>query len=170
MACCRRGRGSLQTRQQFTDFQLHVEFATPSEVKGDSQGRGNSGVFLLGKFEVQVLDSYQNITYPDGQAAAMYGQYPPLVNVVARARRVADLRHRLHGAPFRRRRHAGETGHRHRPPQRRGGAQRRGVLGTDPAQERAAVHARHGERPDRAAGSRQSGPLPQHLDSAAEGI
>jgi hypothetical protein len=75
------GKGIVQTREQFTDFQLHVEFATPSEVKGDSQGRGNSGVFLLGKFEVQVLDSYHNITYPDGQAAAMYGQYPPLVNV-----------------------------------------------------------------------------------------
>ena len=75
------GKGVLRTRQQFTDLQLHVEFATPSEVKGDSQGRGNSGVFLLGNFEIQVLDSYRNITYPDGQAAAMYGQYPPLVNV-----------------------------------------------------------------------------------------
>ncbi len=75
------GKGMLQTRQPFTDFQLHVEFATPADVKGDSQGRGNSGVFLLGKFEVQVLDSYRNITYPDGQAASMYGQYPPLVNV-----------------------------------------------------------------------------------------
>ena len=75
------GKGMLQTRQQFTDFQLHVEFATPAAVKGDSQGRGNSGVFLLGKFEIQVLDSYRNVTYPDGQAAAMYGQFPPLVNV-----------------------------------------------------------------------------------------
>ena len=74
------GKGILRTRQQFTDVQLHVEFATPSEVKGDSQGRGNSGVFLLGYFEIQVLDSYRNITYADGQAAAMYGQYPPLVN------------------------------------------------------------------------------------------
>ena len=74
------GKGILRTRQQFTDVQVHVEFATPSEVKGDSQGRGNSGVFLLGHFEIQVLDSYRNITYPDGQAAAMYGQYPPLVN------------------------------------------------------------------------------------------
>jgi hypothetical protein len=53
-------------------------------VKGDSQGRGNSGVFLLGRFEIQVLDSYENITYPDGQAAAMYGQYPPLVNASRR--------------------------------------------------------------------------------------
>jgi hypothetical protein len=73
-------KGMIETKAQFTDFQLHVEFATPKEVKGDGQGRGNSGVFLLGVFEVQVLDSYQNPTYPDGQAAAMYGQYPPLVN------------------------------------------------------------------------------------------
>jgi len=73
-------KGMIETKAQYTDFQLHVEFATPSEVKGDSQGRGNSGVFLLGVFEIQVLDSYRNITYPDGQAAAMYGQYPPLVN------------------------------------------------------------------------------------------
>ena len=74
------GKGLMRTRAEFTDFQLHVEFATPREVKGDSQGRGNSGVFLLGRFEVQVLDSYHNPTYPDGQAAALYGQHPPLVN------------------------------------------------------------------------------------------
>jgi Domain of Unknown Function (DUF1080) len=74
------GKGMIETKAQFTDFQLHVEFATPKEVKGTGQGRGNSGVFLLGQFEVQVLDSYENQTYPDGQAAAMYGQYPPLVN------------------------------------------------------------------------------------------
>jgi hypothetical protein len=74
------GKGMIETKEQFSDFQLHVEFATPKEVKGTGQGRGNSGVFLLGQFEVQVLDSYQNQTYPDGQASAMYGQYPPLVN------------------------------------------------------------------------------------------
>jgi len=74
------GKGMIKTKDEFADVQLHVEFATPSTVKGDSQGRGNSGVFLLGKFEVQVLDSFGNPTYPDGQAAAMYGQYPPLVN------------------------------------------------------------------------------------------
>jgi Domain of Unknown Function (DUF1080) len=73
-------KGMIETKAQFGDFQLHVEFATPKEVKGEGQGRGNSGVFLLGVFEIQVLDSYQNMTYPDGQAAAMYGQYPPLVN------------------------------------------------------------------------------------------
>jgi hypothetical protein len=74
------GKRNLQTRQTFTDFQLHVEFATPADVKGHSQERGNSGVFLLGRFEIQVLDSYDNPTYADGQAAAMYGQHPPLVN------------------------------------------------------------------------------------------
>jgi Domain of Unknown Function (DUF1080) len=74
------GKGMIRTRAEFTDYQLHVEFATPSQVKGNSQERGNSGVYLNGKFEIQVLDSYQNITYPDGQAAAMYGQFPPLVN------------------------------------------------------------------------------------------
>ncbi len=74
------GKGLIRTKAEFTDFQLHVEFATPSEVKGNSQERGNSGVFLLGKFEIQVLDSYQNRTYSDGSASAMYGQFPPLVN------------------------------------------------------------------------------------------
>jgi hypothetical protein len=74
------GKGIIRTKAEFTDYQLHVEFATPKLVKGNSQERGNSGVFLNGKFEIQVLDSYQNITYPDGQASAMYGQFPPLVN------------------------------------------------------------------------------------------
>jgi hypothetical protein len=61
-------------------MQLHVEFATPSEVKGSGQGRGNSGVYLMGKYEVQILDSFENETYFDGQAAAVYKQCPPLVN------------------------------------------------------------------------------------------
>jgi len=75
------GKGFIRTKEDdFTDYQLHVEFATPSQVKGNSQSRGNSGVFLNGVFEIQVLDSYNNITYPDGQASAMYGQYPPMVN------------------------------------------------------------------------------------------
>jgi hypothetical protein len=62
------------------DGHLHIEWATPAEVKGQGQGRGNSGVFLDGFPEVQVLDSYQNDTYPDGQAAALYGKQPPLAN------------------------------------------------------------------------------------------
>lgn len=74
------GSGYLYSARAFGDVQLHVEWATPVPGKGSSQGRGNSGVFLMGLYEVQVLDSYQNDTYPDGQAAAIYGQYPPLVN------------------------------------------------------------------------------------------
>ena len=88
------------TQDDFTDYQLHIEFATPTVVKGNSQGRGNSGVFLNGVFEIQVLDSFENITYPDGQASAMYGQYPAHGERVAQARRVAVLRHRLHRPRF----------------------------------------------------------------------
>lgn len=72
--------GYIHTREPFGDCQLHVEFAEPNPPKGESQGRGNSGVFLQGLYEIQVLDSFQNKTYADGQAAAAYGQYPPLVN------------------------------------------------------------------------------------------
>lgn len=72
--------GTIMTRQGFGDCQLHIEWATPSTITGEGQGRGNSGVFLMGLYEIQVLDSYQNDTYADGQAAAVYGQYPPLVN------------------------------------------------------------------------------------------
>ncbi len=71
--------GEIATRDEFGDCQLHVEFATPPPV-GNSQERGNSGVFLMGKYEVQVLDSWDNLTYADGQAGAIYGQSPPLVN------------------------------------------------------------------------------------------
>lgn len=74
------GTGTLVSARSFGDVQLHIEWRTPP-VKGDGQDRGNSGVFLMGKYEVQVLDSYQNDTYPDGQAGAIYGQSPPLVNV-----------------------------------------------------------------------------------------
>lgn len=74
------GSGYLRSRDAFGDVQLHVEWAAPSTVKGDGQGRGNSGVFLMGLYEVQVLDSWDNPTYADGQAGSVYGQYPPLVN------------------------------------------------------------------------------------------
>lgn len=72
--------GSIDTREKFADFQLHIEFATPAEVKGTGQGRGNSGILMNGVYEIQVLDSYNSKTYPDGQAGALYGQTPPLVN------------------------------------------------------------------------------------------
>jgi hypothetical protein len=72
--------GSIRTRDKFADFQLHIEFATPAKVEGNSQGRGNSGILMNAIYEVQVLDSYDNPTYPDGQCGALYGQSPPLVN------------------------------------------------------------------------------------------
>lgn len=74
------GSGYVYSAGKFGDVQLHVEWAAPTPAKGKSQGRGNSGVFLMGLYEVQVLDSYENETYADGQAGAIYGQYPPLVN------------------------------------------------------------------------------------------
>jgi hypothetical protein len=72
--------GDIITKQPFGDCQLHIEWATPAEVKGDGQGRGNSGVIFQERYELQVLDSYQNKTYFNGQAGALYSQYPPLVN------------------------------------------------------------------------------------------
>ena len=77
---CVPGSGVIRTRSEFNDFQLHVEWKTPSEVRGESQGRGNSGVYLQGLYEVQVLDSYDNRTYRNGQSGSMYKQYAPLVN------------------------------------------------------------------------------------------
>lgn len=76
------GTGDLYTREGFGDVQLHVEWRAPADIEGEGQGRGNSGIFLMGLYEVQVLESHDSQTYPDGQAAAIYGQYPPLVNAM----------------------------------------------------------------------------------------
>jgi hypothetical protein len=75
-----KGAGGIHTDQGFGDVQLHVEWRTATPGHGEGQERSNSGVFLMGMYEVQVLDSHGNKTYPDGQASALYGQYPPLVN------------------------------------------------------------------------------------------
>jgi hypothetical protein len=72
--------GHLMSKEKFGDVQLHVEWASPTKVVAASQGRGNSGILLMGTYEIQVLDSYDNVSYADGQAGAVYGQYPPLVN------------------------------------------------------------------------------------------
>lgn len=72
--------GGIKTKQVFGDIQLHVEWRSPAEVKGEGQGRGNSGVFLQERYEVQVLDSYANQTYANGQAGSVYKEYAPLVN------------------------------------------------------------------------------------------
>lgn len=72
--------GNILTKEDFGDVQLHVEWATPTKIEGEGQGRGNSGVYLQGRYEIQVLDSYENKTYPNGQAGAFYGHNAPLVN------------------------------------------------------------------------------------------
>ncbi len=73
--------GDLRTKQSFGDCQLHIEWRTPAEVKDSGQGRGNSGVFLMSLYELQVLDSYDNLTYSNGQAGSIYKQHMPMVNV-----------------------------------------------------------------------------------------
>src|ERR1044072_2933276 len=75
-----KGTGTLRTKRGFGDCQLHIEWRTPAKVEGEGQGRGNSGIFLQGRYEVQVLDSYNNTTYSNGQAASIYKQHIPLVN------------------------------------------------------------------------------------------
>lgn len=76
----KKGEGIIKTKRVFGDCQLHIEWRAPSEVVGKSQGRGNSGVFFQERYEVQVLDNYENRTYRNGQAGSIYKQHAPLVN------------------------------------------------------------------------------------------
>lgn len=76
----KKGTGDIQTKKEFGDCQLHLEWRSPSVIEGEGQGRGNSGVFLQGRYEIQILDSYQNRTYSNGQAGSVYKQHVPLVN------------------------------------------------------------------------------------------
>jgi 3-keto-disaccharide hydrolase len=78
---CKPGSGNIQTKQGFGDCQLHIEWRTPDTARGEGQERGNSGIFFMGRYELQVLDSYHNRTYSNGQAGSIYKQYMPLVNV-----------------------------------------------------------------------------------------
>ena len=74
--------GDIQTKAEFNDFQLHLEWCVPENITGESQARGNSGVFMQGLYEVQILDNYNNETYVNGQAGSIYKQSPPLVNPI----------------------------------------------------------------------------------------
>ncbi len=78
------GKAEIRTKAEFGDCQLHIEWSAPTPAKGSGQGRGNSGVFLMGRYELQVLDSFDNVTYFDGQAGAIYKQTPPMVNAMRR--------------------------------------------------------------------------------------
>jgi Domain of Unknown Function (DUF1080) len=75
-----KGKGDIKTKKIFGDFQLHIEWRAPSEIVGEGQGRGNSGIFLQERYELQVLDSYESVTYSNGQAGSIYKQSIPLVN------------------------------------------------------------------------------------------
>lgn len=77
-----KGAGAIKTKQAFGDCQLHIEWRSPAEVKGEGQGRGNSGIFLMGLYELQILDSYKNRTYSNGQAGSIYKQIMPLANAM----------------------------------------------------------------------------------------
>ncbi len=112
------GTGDIESKEHFGDCQVHVEWKTPTPAKGESQRRGNSGVFLMGRYEIQVLDSYENVTYADGQAAAHLRPVSAAGQRVPQARRMADLRHRVRGAEVQGRQ-ARRAGLRHGVPQRR---------------------------------------------------
>lgn len=77
-----KGTGDIETKEQFQDYQLHIEWRIPQDIQGEGQARGNSGIFMQGIYELQVLDSYQNTTYVNGQAGSIYKQKPPLVNAM----------------------------------------------------------------------------------------
>ena len=163
-----KGTGGIETKQAFGDVQLHIEWMAPDPAKGESQDRGNSGVFFGGgRYEIQVLDSYGNKTYPDGQAGAIYGQYPPLVNASRRAGTVAGLRHRLRGAALRREGQAAQARAGHRVPQRRPRPERDGVHRSCHEQGADALLRPPGEAAHRPAGPQPPGPLPQRLGEGA---
>ena len=156
--------GYAETKQPFGDCQLHVEWAAPEKVEGDGQGRGNSGVYLMGRYEVQILDSYNNTTYFDGQAAADLQAAPAAGERLPQAGRVADLRHRVRSPAIRRR-----ASSRSRPTSpccrtacwcRTTSNWRAAPPGTRPPK-----YTAHAAGASAATGSRQSGPFPQHLDS-----
>lgn len=85
-----KGAGDIETKQGFGSCQLHIEWRSPAAIAGAGQTRGNSGIFLMGKYELQVLDAYNNSTYVNGQAGSIYKQYPPLVNA---ARKPGEWQH-----------------------------------------------------------------------------
>ena len=156
--------GSIVTREKFGDVQLHVEFATPSPGRGFSQDRGNSGVIFMGRYEVQVLDSYENVTYADGQAAAIYGEYPPLVNAARKPGewQTYDI---VFEAPKFNGNDARFAGLHHGVLERRAGSASSAGDGADVGDHHAArLHAARSRAAVDAAGSCAPGALPEHLD------
>ena len=161
--------GSMFTRDSFGDVQLHIEWATPSVVSGTSQGRGNSGVILMGRYEVQVLDMYNNRTYADGGAGSLYGQWPPLVSaprppgewqtydIIFEAPRFEG--DKLVKPAFATVFWNGVLAQ-----------HRKELVGSTVAPHRAEVHAAPGRTAADAAGSLESGAVPECVDQEAEAV
>ena len=155
--------GAIVSKDQFADCQLHVEWMEPQGITGKSQGRGNSGIFLMGLYELQVLDNYQAETYADGMAGSIYGQYPPLANATRPPGQWQsyDVVFQVRG------REGDQARARDRVSQRCARAGRRRVdrphaaQGTDQVPDDAP-----GQGSDLVAGPRQPDPLPQHLGEA----
>ena len=154
----------IETKAEFGDCQLHVEWATPEEVSGSGQGRGNSGVFLMGRYELQVLDSYDNKTYFDGQAGAIYKQHPPLVNASRKPGEWQtydilwtgprfDAEGKLISPAYITVLHNGVVIQNHFE-----------LLGDTPVPSRPRIHGTSRQGPHQPAVPRQPGPLPQYLD------
>ena len=157
------GAGEITSKEEFGDCQLHLEFAAPVPARGRDQGRGNSGVMFFGRYEIQMLDSFENLTYADGQTAAIYGQYPPLVNA-SRPPGQWQTYDIIFTAPrFKPDRIAGIAGLRDDAAQRRAGAQPRRGHRRDGLSGRRQVHPARSQRADPLAGPRQPGAIPEYL-------
>ena len=157
------GAGEITSTDEFGDCQLHLEFAAPVPARGRDQGRGNSGVMFFGRYEIQVLDSFENVTYADGQAAAIYGQYPPLVNA-SRPPGQWQTYDIIFTAPrFKPDGSLESAGLRHDAAQRRAGAQPHGFDRRNGLPGRRQVHSARPEGTDLAPGPRQPRSVPQYL-------
>ena len=158
--------GDLVTKEKFGDMQLHIEFATPTEIDGTSQWRANSGVLLMHRYEIQVLDSWDNPTYADGQAGAIYGQWPPLVNASKKPGewQTYDI---LFEAPKFEGEKLVKPGYVDRNSQRRNAAPSQRDHRSNGAPSRGHIRASRRGRAARAAGSRHPRTLPEYLGTPA---
>ena len=157
--------GKLITKEKFGDCQLHVEWMIPVEATGSGQGRGNSGVELMTRYEIQVLESNQNLTYADGAAGAMYGAWPPLVNP-ARPQGEWNAYDIMFEAPVRRRK-TRQAGLLHGALQRRARAESPGAARHHHLAPGGEIHASRRRGAPESAGPLAAGPLPQYLDPAS---
>ncbi len=162
-------KSDIQTKEQFGDLQLHVEFREPTPPKGEGQGRGNSGVFLMGRYEIQVLDCYQNKTYADGATAGIYGQHPPLVNACLPPGEWQTYDIHFQRAAFQSVRRTAFARLRNGAPQWSGGAKSPGHPRRDQLEKPRQIHAARSDGPHRAAISQQRRGLPQYLGAPDHG-